>query len=111
MHTVRRLGLLTLAFCLAGSTATYAYTYKFVVPDRSDLTGVYMHTVSAFCRDVRWSGRVAPGGTLTLSTQSVCLVNRVSATGQAGAPTWSSPFGVASGTFKAKSNMELCYNC
>ena len=36
--------------------------------------------------DVNWSGMVAPGGSLSLSSASICLVDRVEVWGSGGAP-------------------------
>lgn len=90
---------LAAVFALAGTVGARAYTYHFEVPKTTNLTKVWMHTVSVFCHDVNWSGTVAPGGTLSLSSASICLVDGVQVWGSAGMRSLSLPIGVSGGTF------------
>ena len=100
-------GLVAAALSLACVSQASAYTYTFRNTTKETLSQVWMHTVSAFCHDVNWSGNVGPGRSVRISTASICLVDRVDV--NRGRLTWSSGIGMASGTFTAVGN-RLCYN-
>lgn len=101
------LGLGAAAISFASVSDAGAYTYTFRNNTKETLTQVWMHTVSVFCHDVNWSGKVGPGGSVRISSASICLVDRVEVNG--GRLKFSSPIGLASGTFSVIGN-RLCYN-
>ena len=102
------LGLGAAALSLACVSQANAYTYTFRNNSKETLSQVWMHTVSAFCHDVNWNGKVGPGGSVRISSASICLVDRVDV--NRGRLKWSSPIGMASGTFSVGGGGRLCYN-
>lgn len=102
------LGLAGAVIGLAGMSQASAYTYTFRNNTKETLSQVWMHTVSFFCHDVNWNGSVGPGRSVRISSASICLVDRVEVNG--GRLKFSSPIGLAGGTFTVGGNGRLCYN-
>ena len=102
MTTMRHMLLPALAsaiwFANAGPAAAYTYTFRLPMT----INDVHMHTVSAFCRDVGWSGEANSGTTLTLNSASICLVDQIviqgKYNGQPATYTFNIRFGAPSAT-------------
>jgi hypothetical protein len=54
-----------------------AYTFWVVNQTFRDITYIHLHTVSNFCHDVEWKGRLKPGTKIRLNSASICLVDQV----------------------------------
>lgn len=73
-------GMLT-AVMLAVFVATvmiqtvHAYEYTMANKTAAPVTKVYMHLLTAFCKNKTWTGSIAPGSTATISAQASCLVD------------------------------------
>jgi hypothetical protein len=63
------------------------------------VVSIWMHTVSAFCRDVSWNGALAPSQSVVLSSSSICLVDRAEARGPHGEFASWSGYGLAGASF------------
>jgi hypothetical protein len=94
--------LASAAIWTAGTSPGSAYSYFWmnIAPAQGPtVVSIWMHTVSAFCHDVSWNGTLLPGRSITLSSASICLVDRAEARGPNGEyASWSS-FGRTGGTF------------
>jgi hypothetical protein len=94
-------GILFAVLCgaavMASASPASAYTYTFINGTKQPLRQLWVHTVSNFCHDRNWSGNVAPGGQVNVSTASICLVDRIEVNG--GRQRWSAATGQFGGTF------------
>jgi hypothetical protein len=105
---LKRAALAAAMALLAQTSGASAYTYIFENNSGHVIVYINMHTVSAFCHDISWEGRLAPNGTFTGYSAGICLVDRVflkSSTGET--REWSGAVGRVSTTFKFRSNRQL----
>jgi hypothetical protein len=67
-----------------------AYTFRVVNQTFSNITYINLHTVSNFCHDVEWKGRLKPGTTIRLNSASICLVDSIEIWTDSGTRFWRS---------------------
>ena len=66
-----------LAACAAALMVqtVHAYSYTMVNQSGATINRVYMHTLTAFCKNKNWTGSLATNNTETIDAQGGCLVD------------------------------------
>ena len=80
MQIKNRKGLLSAAILTVFAAVVAIQTvhaYNYTVSNNSGVTvnRVYMHTLSAFCKNKNWTGSIAQAASETISAQTGCLVD------------------------------------
>ena len=62
---------------LCWASAANAYSFRVYNQAQTNVVFIHLHTVSAFCHDVSWSGNLRPGTNVGLKSASICLVDTI----------------------------------
>ena len=73
-------GLLTafmLAVFVAAAMIQTAHAYEYTMANKTavPITKVYMHLLTAFCKNKTWTGSIEANSSATISAQASCLVD------------------------------------